>query len=55
MSEAWYFVQNLANKEVINLMCYSTREPHLLTDAQKLTRLYKYTHYQVNAKILIPR
>ena len=42
MTNAWYFVQNLAFKEVLNLLCYGVREPNALNDAQKYSRLYKY-------------
>lgn len=41
MSYAHYFVKNYSLKEVVNLMCYTTRFPHTLTSTQKITRLYR--------------
>lgn len=42
MSAAKYFFQNNDIRAVLNLLCYTTEYPHLLTSTQKITRLYRY-------------
>lgn len=49
MSSAHYFVKNYRLKEVLDLMCYTTRFPHTLTSTQKITRLYRYVKWDVDA------
>jgi hypothetical protein len=43
MSFAHYFMKNFTIREVIDLFCYGTRFPHMLTSTQKLTRLYRFS------------
>ena len=42
MASAKYFFQNNDIRAVLNLLCYTTEYPHLLTSTQKITRLYRY-------------
>jgi hypothetical protein len=42
MASAKYFFQNNDIKAVLNLLCYTTEYPHMLTSTQKITRLYRY-------------
>ena len=41
MSKAYYYCKNFSFKEVNNLFSYSTKNPALLTQEQKINRLYK--------------
>ena len=41
MSKAYYYCKNFSFKEVNNLFAYSTKNPALLTQEQKINRLYK--------------
>lgn len=42
MAAAKYFFQNNNYRQVLNLLCYTTEYPHMLTSTQKITRLYRY-------------
>lgn len=42
MASAKYFFQNNDYRQVLNLLCYTTEYPHMLTSTQKITRLYRY-------------
>lgn len=42
MASAKYFFQNNDIRKVLNLLCYTTEYPHMLTSTQKITRLYRY-------------
>ena len=41
MSKAYYYCKNFSFKEVNNLFSYSTKSPELLSQHQKICRLYK--------------
>ncbi|EGR32627.1 hypothetical protein IMG5_076570 [Ichthyophthirius multifiliis] len=49
MSKAYYFLKNFNWEEVQNLLCYGTKHPNILTNHQKITRLYRATLRRVNA------
>ena len=44
-----FFFKNYDHKSMINLLCYMTEYPHTLTSTQKLTRLYRYNLYHLDA------
>ena len=41
MSKAYYYCKNFSFKEVNNLFQYATKSPELLSQQQKIQRLYK--------------
>mmetsp|Transcript_24186 Transcript_24186/g.21490 ORF Transcript_24186/g.21490 Transcript_24186/m.21490 type:complete len:201 (+) Transcript_24186:25-627(+) len=43
MSKAYYYVKNFTFKEVNNLFAYQVKDPSILTQYQRVTRLYKGT------------
>ena len=45
MSSAYFFYRNFNIRQVLNVLCYTTETPHMLTSTQKLTRLYRYYEF----------
>ena len=41
MSKAYYYCKNFSFKEVNNLFSYAVKDPSMLTQQQRVTRLYK--------------
>ena len=41
MSKAYYYCKNFSFKQVNNLFAYETKNPELLSQSQRITRLYK--------------
>ena len=52
MSKAYYYCKNFSFKEVNNLFAYSTKDPSGLSQAQRITRLYKGTLRRLQAKYI---
>jgi len=42
MSKAYYYCKNFSFREVNNLFAYGIRDPSVLTNQQRITRLYRY-------------
>ena len=52
MSSASFMHKNLNWDQVVNILCYSTQKPHLLSKKQQVTRLYKaFVRYQFDNTI----
>ena len=43
MSKAYYYCKNFSFKEVNNLFAYAVKNPDVLTQQQRVSRLYKGT------------
>lgn len=41
MSKAYYYCKNFSFKQVNNLFAYQVKDPAVLTNKQKINRLYK--------------
>jgi len=42
MSKAYYYCKNFSFKQVNNLFAYQVKDPSVLTQKQRINRLYKY-------------
>merc|ERR1711935_219993 len=50
MSKAYYYCKNFSFKEVNNLFAYAVKDPSVLTQQQRITRLYKGMLRKLNSQ-----
>lgn len=52
MAKAYNAIKNFQFKEVLNLVCYGAKHPEMLTQTQRITRLYRSVLRRQNQLLL---